>query len=204
MGYEYDIFVSYVHDGQMQGWVTQHLVPFLESFVGNALNRPTNLFVDRTGIRSGESWPPKLQRALAKSRCMVGVWSPLYFHSEWCRREVATMLHRETQYGFRTVNRPGGLVIPVTVFDGKFFPRRAKEIQCLDCRKYWIIGEGFVRTERFVEFQDVLRTWAEDVASVIEQAPDWDANWLKVPLAALPDEELTPLPTNNFHFIGLE
>jgi hypothetical protein len=204
MDYEHDIFVSYMHDGQMQGWVGQHLVPFLESFVGNALNRPTKIFVDRAGIRTGDSWPSRLQRAIARSRCMVAVWSPLYFHSEWCRREAAAMLYREAQCGFRTADRPGGLIIPINVFDGQFFPRRAKEIQWLDCRKYWIVGEGFIKTERYVEFQDVLRTWADDVAIAIETAPEWDAAWLTANLATIPDDDLKPPSTKNFRFAGLE
>lgn len=188
----------------MQGWVSQHLVPFLESFVGNALNRPIRLFLDRSGIRSGDSWPARLQRALAKSRCMVGVWSPLYFHSEWCRREAAAMLYREAQCGFRTVNRPGGLIVPVNVFDGQFFPERARQIQWLDCRRYWIVGEGFLKTERYVEFQDVLRTWADEVARAIEDAPAWDETWLTAPFATVHDDDLKPPSTKNFRFIGLE
>ena len=46
-GFKHDIFVSYIHDAQMEPWVHQHLLPFLQSFVGNALNRPVDIFVDR-------------------------------------------------------------------------------------------------------------------------------------------------------------
>lgn len=204
MGYEHDIFVSYMHDGQMEGWVVQHLVPFIQSFVGNALNRPVHIFIDRAGIRSGDAWPARLRRALAKSRCLVAVWSPLYFHSDWCRRECSTMLHREVALGFRTIQKPEGLVIPVNVFDGNFFPKKAKDIQWLDCRKYWIVGDGFVKTERYVEFQDVLRTWADDAAHMIQGAPAWDEAWLTPSWLDLPDDALRPPSTTNFGFVGLE
>jgi hypothetical protein len=204
MAYEYDVFLSYMHDGQMEGWVGQHLVPFLTSFVGNALNRPASIFFDRTGIRSGDAWPLRLQKALAKSRCLVPVWSPLYFHSEWCRRESTVMLFREAQLGFRTVQVPNGLVVPVNVFDGSFFPKRARDIQWLDCRKYWIIGEGFAKTERYVEFQDALREWSADVARAVHSAPEWDDGWLTAPWMEVADSDLMPPSSANFSFVGLE
>ena len=50
MSYKYDLFVSYMHDEVMGDWVPQHLVPFLTTFVGNALNKRASIFVDRTGI----------------------------------------------------------------------------------------------------------------------------------------------------------
>jgi hypothetical protein len=204
MPYVHDIFLSYLHDAQMDGWVRQHLVPFLESFVGNALNRPVKIFIDRSGIHSGDTWPIRLQRALAESRCLVAVWSPLYFHSEWCRRECATALHRESNCGYRTVEKPNGLIVPVNVFDGKFFPVRVQSIQWLDCRKFWIVGEGFLKTERYVEFQDTLRFWAEDVANTIEDAPPWDEAWLLPPWNSPPDDDLRPPARKNFQFTGLE
>ena len=163
MSYKYDIFVSYMHDQQMESWVHQHLIPFMQSFIGNALNSPIEIFIDRKGIASGDAWPLRLQQALAQSRCLIAIWSPLYFHSSWCRRECAVMLHRETKLGYRTILNPKGLVIPIKVFDGKFFPPKARQIHWIDFGKYWIIGDGFSKTERYVEFQDVLREWAFDV-----------------------------------------
>jgi hypothetical protein len=114
------------------------------------------------------------------------------------------MLFRETQLGFRTVQVPNGLVVPVNVFDGQFFPQRAKVIQWLDCRKFWIVGEGFARTERYVEFQDALRGWSEDVARAIQSAPAWNEHWMTAPWIDVADDDLMPPPTTNFTFVGLE
>ena len=51
MPYEYDIFLSYPHDLQMESWVHQHLIPFMELIRRtNADNKPVKIFVDRTGI----------------------------------------------------------------------------------------------------------------------------------------------------------
>jgi hypothetical protein len=204
MTYQHDIFVSYMHDAGMESWVHQHFIPFLRSFVGNALNRHINVFVDRSGIAAGDSWPVRLRSALAQSRCLVPIWSPLYFHSEWCRKELAVMLYREQQSGYRTILRPGGIVVPVNVFDGNFFPERAKQIQWLDLTKYWIVGDGFTKTERYVDFQDSLRDWANGVAAAIANAPAWQSDWLNEDWNNLPDVELSPRPSTNFHFVGLD
>jgi hypothetical protein len=204
MGYKHDIFISYTHDAQMSSWVHQHLVPFLQSYIGNAINRPVQLFIDREGIASGDAWPLRLRNALAHSRSLLAIWSPLYFHSNWCRRECAVMLYREAQLGYRTVLQPKGLVAPINVFDGQFFPEKARQIQYLDCRKYWIVGEGFVKTERYVEFQELLQTWAMDVAAVIEGAPPWQDAWINEEWFEVPDNDLQPKPRDNFAFAGLE
>ena len=204
MDYEYDIFVSYMHDDQMDAWVHQHLLPFIQTFVGNALNRPVHLFVDRNGINTGESWPLRLQRALAASRCLLAVWSPLYFHSQWCRKECAIMLNRENKLGYRTLDNPAGLVIPVNVFDGHFFPDITKKIEWLDLTAFWIIGEGFSKTEKYVQFQDRLRDWAPQVAQVVNHAPSWQESWLSEPWLNVADRDLQPKPADNFACVGLE
>jgi hypothetical protein len=204
MTYAYDIFISYMHDAQMEGWIHNHLLPFINTFVGNALNRPAVVFVDRERISSGDSWPLKLQEAIAKSRCLVPIWSPLYFHSEWCRRECAAMFYRELKTGFRTIAKPQGLVVPINVYDGEFFPPKARNIQWIDCQRFWLVGEGFSKTERYIEFQDVLRAWSSDVASVIYNAPEWQHYWLTYDWLDIDDRDLIPVSARNFKFPGLE
>jgi len=113
------------------------------------------------------------------------------------------MLYREEQFGFRTVSKPSGLVAPINVFDGQFFPQRAKKIQWLDCRNFWVVGDGFSRTERYVEFQDVLRLWAIDVAKVIQSAPRWQESWMTDSWLQLEDGDLRPITSSNFAFTGL-
>lgn len=204
MTYKYDIFISYMHDEQMEDWVHKHLLPFIRTFIGNALNRHAKIFVDRQGISAGDSWPLKLQQAIAHSRCLVPIWSPLYFHSEWCRRECAAMMHRETMLGFRTTTKPYGLVAPLNVFDGQYFPKKARQVQWLDCKRFWVVGDGFRKTERYIEFQDVLRTWADDIAMIISNAPDWQADWIKSDCLYVDDAELMPVSAENFDFVGLD
>jgi hypothetical protein len=114
------------------------------------------------------------------------------------------MLYREAQRGFRTIKNPAGLVIPVNVFDEQFFPDKARKIEWLDLRDFWIVGEGFVKTERYVQFQDRLRDWSLQVARIIRRAPSWEKAWLTGAWLDVPDEELRPKPSRNFRFVGLE
>lgn len=174
------------------------------SYIGNALNKPVKIFVDRTGIANGESWPLRLRTALARSRCLVPIWQPLYFHSPWCRRECTAMLHRERKLGYRTNGNPSGLIVPINVFDEEFFPDRARSIQWLDCKAYWVVGDGFSKTERYIEFQETLKRWAVDAATAINGAPAWEARFETTRWFSTSDRGLMPKSTANFEFSGLD
>ena len=204
MDYEYDVFVSYKRDFPFGSWVHEHFLPFFSPFLASALNRASvDIFVDTSAISTGDSWPRRLQRALGTSRCLVALWSPLYFNSAWCRRECAAMLRRERLLGFRTVENPAGLMLPICLFDGEHFPETTRSIQYGDCRKYFAVGEGFRKTELYVEFQKWMMAWVDDVARAVQTAPPWDARMLDPTWLADDEINLNPSPIYNFGFPGL-
>lgn len=176
--YIYDVFVSYRHDEYARDWIFKHFLPVFRFQLQNGLGYPPKIFCDKD-IKAGESWPKRLKKALAYSRCLVGIWSPSYFHSAFCRIECSTMLRREQKYGFRKVEKPGGLIFPVVICDGQSFPSQLRKIQHVDFRKYMRIGKGFMRTERYVDFQDEVEKWVLDVAEMIFNAPEWDKAFLE-------------------------
>ena len=178
MSYEYDIFLSYNTEFPFGTWVQENLIPFLRPYTENTINRKVKIFHDRDGISTGDSWPERLKNAIAHSRCMVAVWSPSYFNSEWCMNECAVMLNREKRLGYRTSTTPNGLIVPICVFDGQHFPEFAKEIQYGDCRDYARVGEGFKKTTRYIEFQDHLVGWTRDIVESINAAPEWAEEWM--------------------------
>lgn len=204
MAYEYDVFLSYKRGFPFGDWVHKHFLPFFEGYVEGALNRPLKTFVDTSGIATGDAWPERLKRALGHSRCLVAIWSPQYFHSEWCRRECAVMLHREERLGFRTLDNPAGLVLPVCVFDGEHFPERARNIQYLDCNDYFLVGDSFTMAAEYIRFQQELKSWAFEVAGAIDRAPDWNESWLHPDWTDHDGADLHPRPTGNFPLSGLE
>ena len=114
------------------------------------------------------------------------------------------MLYRESVVGLRTKAKPYGLVAPVNVFDGHYFPERAKQIQWVDFQRFWVVGDGFSKSERYLEFQDVLRPWANEIARVILHAPDWQSEWIEDSYLYVDDADLLPVPPDNFNFVGLE
>jgi len=176
-GYEYDVFLSYPHAPPFGRWVHEHLLQFFEPYLTNALSRPARVFVDRTGIIVGDSWPERLKRALARSRCMVAIWSPSYFGSAVCVWECVVMLHRAFRTGY-TPENPGGLVLPAKVHDGEHFPKFVKDIHYTDFSRFARVGEGFTKTERYIEFQDLLITWTDAISKVVATAPTWNPDWM--------------------------
>jgi hypothetical protein len=203
MAYRYDIFLSYKSEFPFGDWVHESLRPLLEPYVTGALGRPIRIFVDRTGIGAGDAWPERLQQALAYSRCLVAVWVPQYFYSDWCRRECAVMLHRERQLGLRSLRKPSGLILPIRLFDGVHFPEIAKKIQFLDCRDYFQVNEGFRKSEDYAKLQRVLQTWSEEVAIAINSAPRWQGKWLTQGWLDVDFDELIPDSIRNFSLPGL-
>lgn len=179
MTYEYDVFLSY-RQGRLFGrWVHETFLELFEDYLTEALNKPkAAIFVDRGEIKAGDTLPPRIKDALARSRCMVAVWVPSYFHSHWCQRELSAMLWRERQLGYRTPQKPGGLVLPIRLFDGAYFPRFTQHIVQFDCTRFARVRAGFLDSPRYLEFQDKLIEWVDAVAQTIQQAPDWQPEWL--------------------------
>jgi TIR domain len=178
MGYQYDVFLSYLHERPCGTWVAEHFLPYFRHQLGNALGgTPASIFFDRTGIHTGQRWPARLKQALGHSRCLVGVWSPLYFQSEWCRFECAIMQHRERQLGLTGTN-PDGLIAGVKVNDGIHFPEFAAASQYADFEHLFYDGPGFAKSELYVDFQRDVAKLSLDVATLISKAPAWSPEWL--------------------------
>jgi hypothetical protein len=127
-GYEHDIFISYRRsDVDWVRWTRENFVRALSSLLRVRLGQ-IKVFVDET-IDDGASWPNHLAMSLSRSRIMVAVLSRDYFHSDWCRLELALMHHREKTANLRTPENPWGLIIPVVIDDGNCFPPEVKAMQ---------------------------------------------------------------------------
>jgi hypothetical protein len=176
-GYAYDVFLSYLRERPCGPWVNDHLLPYLSHQLGNALNRKASVFVDRSEIRSGQKWPARLKQALAQSACLVGVWSPLYFQSDWCLSECEVMRHRESQLGYGTAERPDGLIVGIRVNDGLHFPDFAKNTQHADFERFFFDGPAFLQSPLHIDFQKAIVPLANDIAKIVAAAPPWSSEW---------------------------
>jgi TIR domain-containing protein len=179
--YQFDVFLSYLREKPSGSWVNDHFLPYFRPALGDALNKPASIFIDRTEIHSGQKWPARLKQALAHSRCLVGIWSPLYFQSEWCQCECAVMLHRELQLGYGTDANPDGLMIGLKVNDGIHFPDFAKESHRADFEPFFFDCPAFNQSLLHIDFQRAIRSLAADVARIVNTAPEWSADWTTDP-----------------------
>ena len=175
MSYLYDVFISYRRYGRWSEWVRERFMEIFDLYLAEELGCPPNIYIDDK-IAEGNAWPHDLARALARSKVLVALWTPLYFNSRWCISELAHMHAREQQCGFRNREHPEGLIVPATLHDGDDFPSQAKIIQMADlrdCAKPWAVRDGQV-------IQDLAQricAWTPQVARAIRHAPAFDPTW---------------------------
>jgi hypothetical protein len=165
MNYEYDAFFSYKRDPESDDWhekVKDKLTYWLRQQLSRSQVR---IFFDREDIRTGNRWRTKLGEALKSSRCIICLWSPLYFQSKWCLSEWKTFDERS-----KLAKRD--LVLPASYFDGETFPPAARELQFKNFSHYASTMPGFWETGAAVEFEDTcLRPFAGDLAQMIQRCP---------------------------------
>ncbi|MES5819376.1 toll/interleukin-1 receptor domain-containing protein [Streptomyces sp. RG80] len=176
MDYEYDVFISYSHRGPVKGWVKNHFQEELTQSLWNVLPADPRVFVDYE-IPVGAQWPDRLEEALLKTRCLVAIWSPPYFRSDWCMAEWKSMLKR--QAALREINgQSPTLIYPIRFADGDHFPQEAKDTQqCRDLSKYGYDREQFRDTPLYIEFQTEMRSVGEEIAKLLDSTPEWQADW---------------------------
>ena len=187
--YLYDIFVSYERDWLLSNWMKDHFLPFLQTWLRNAVpvacGRPAKpIFFDRSrvdkdfpqelkqelaGIEPGDDWTEGLKKGLRYSRCLIAVWNPPYFYSDWCNIEWQSFEKRSRQTGKR-------LVIPVLFYDGKSFPEAAQKAQSIDLKPYALDGQALRNRKDYGDFQELMRLLAERAAAAICDAPQF-AEW---------------------------
>jgi hypothetical protein len=164
MAYRYEAFFSYKRDPRSDAW-HQRLKDLIEYFVGNELGISASIFLDTEDIQTGERWRNKLGGSLRASKCIICVWSPRYFQSQWCLSEWKTFAKREVQ--FET-----DLVVPLRYHDGESFPNDARAKQITDCTSYTSTLPRFWDTDNAVEFEKaVIKPFSIALANHIRKAP---------------------------------
>ena len=182
--YLYDVFISYERDGLTAGWLRDHFLPLFRTWLRMAISdvckrNAQPVFFDKSqtdptfsedlklglaGIEPGDDWDESLRKAIRLSRCMVGIWSPPYFESEWCNVEWQS-------FDLRAVSTERKLIIPGSFYDGRSFPERANKIQRFDLSKFTLFGPALINSRHYEDFQDTVKRMAEKVAYAIRDAP---------------------------------
>ena len=172
-GYQYDVFFSYKRDEQSNEWHSI-VASKLEFWLRKELNKPeVSIFIDTEDIETGERWRMKIEDSLKKSKCLVALLSPDYFHSPWCVSEWQTFVAREKileELGITV----GGLIVPAIYHDGEHFPKEAMDIQAVDFSDYNSTMAFFWNSEDGYIFErDKLKAFSKDIAKTIRRAPDY-------------------------------
>jgi hypothetical protein len=69
-------------------------------------------FVDRN-IEPGQEWPEQIAEALATAKTMVCLYSPSYFRSPYCGKEMQVLLERRRNYIRANPGKKPSNIIPV-------------------------------------------------------------------------------------------
>jgi len=180
--YVYDVFFSYkrhiltlewtrwVH-ARLRFWLTQELaVP------------EARLFMDEDCIEASDRWPERLKEGVRLSKCMVAVWSPLYFQSSWCVSEWESFRERERRLNMKS----HGLIAPMRFHDGEHFPKEAQSVQWLDVAQYTSTVPAFLTSARAMDLEDLLKGFARQIARTIRDSPPFQPDWPVVDAPAHP------------------
>jgi hypothetical protein len=170
--YRFDVFFSYKRHNLTLEW-TRGVHRRLQFWLTQEVGRETSLFVDEDCIEAGDRWPDRLRESLKLSRCMVCVWSPSYFQSEWCVSEWNSFRERERRLAMTS----HGLIVPVRFHDGDHFPQEARDVQWIDVAPYTYTVPAFWASPRALELEDKLKELAHSVAKIIGNAPPFAPDW---------------------------
>jgi hypothetical protein len=114
----YPFLLSYARrDATIGGDPTQP-DPNFEAFLRRLNQRVLQItagygFVDRTDLQPGQEWPDELAEALRIAQTMVCLYSPSYFQSDYCGKEMHVFLERRGNYIRAYAGKKPANIIPV-------------------------------------------------------------------------------------------
>ena len=173
--YDYDIFISYRHEGPASIWVRDYFYPSLRDWLPNCVPvaYDVKIFID-SQIETGAEWPAKLRQALKMSRYLLPILSPEYFRSQWCYAELKTMQRREQLLGLRTEENPSGLIYAVVFAGSRHLPPEIQSIQPKDMCQWATTCPGFRYSPNYESFESEMKNVVcEELSQMIPKAPAW-------------------------------
>lgn len=166
MAYVYDAFFSYRRNVESNFW-HERLKDKIKFWLDDALNKDAQIFFDTEDIPLGALWREEIGSALLASKCLICVWSPKYFQSDWCVAEWQTFEERSKKYDKR-------LVLGANFSDGDHYPAEAKERLYKDFRPWALTIPAFWDSEKAIDFEDqAIKPFVEKVAEAVNSAPDF-------------------------------
>jgi hypothetical protein len=184
VSYEFDIFFSYKRDIESNFWHKRlkEKVDFWTKYYLGV--EDLRIFFDVDDIRTGELWRERIAEALRKSKCVVCIWSYTYFRSKHCVSEWETFEKRSISSGTSLIASARN------VREQIMFPPKAQSRQSLDFSEYFSTFDSFWTSQRGEEFErNLLKRFADDVAKIIRNAPDYAESFPIIDVFQGPDPD---------------
>lgn len=134
----YLFFVSYARANAKQQQDSELVARFVEALQSDvdqitAGSGEEICFFDRTDIEAGSIWPSDLSDALRTTSIGVCLYSPHYFASTWCGKELQVFLNRARETAVAPGDSPPTAIIPVIWIPAlQGVPAALKDIQTHD------------------------------------------------------------------------
>jgi tetratricopeptide (TPR) repeat protein len=114
---EYDLFISYSHKDDADGWVTALVATLQADHCPEFSPTPLRLFFDRHDIRDMDDWERRIRLGLKSAKVMLAILSPNYFASKYCRQEWQEYREYETRRRLPGEGIATLYTVPVPAFD---------------------------------------------------------------------------------------
>jgi len=158
-----DVFFSSPSSGISRDWVIEFR-PLFVHWLSEILGRDVSTFSPVFQPAAGERWADVVvDQAIGRARTAIVILSRR--KSPQGRRELTTLFER----------LPPNRIFPLRLesIRPEDVPPELNRIQWTDFSDVAYVGEGFAKSERYIEFQDRVRALAKQVASAIEKGgPD--------------------------------
>lgn len=177
MPYINDVFISYKRGRINEQWLNDIFLPYFKEYLNNKIRYEAVVYVDDKGLIPGISFDNELFRNLLYSKCLVSIWSGLYFSSEWCVKEFLTMKHRQEQVNTDPAAQPKSLIWPILYREVDPMPSLIKNIHYLDYSEFNLVGEAFFKTEKFIKFQERLQLDIKTIGTMVLNPPALNPEW---------------------------
>ncbi len=197
-------FFSYAHndvDDQLNYFYDE-----LSSRVRKLTGVSLNGFRDTDDMRAGELWGTRLSAELNSCRALVALYSPSYFNSRICARELQVFLERRRKYMLEKTGRRPAAIIPV-LWQVSEIPRSLPDFHYEAPRSESLKGKEGVWYVRKIRRHNEFDAIIHSVAKRVKES-------MAVDLPALPYEpvltgvtsafEPPPLPPAEFDAAGAE
>lgn len=174
--YKYEIFISYRNLPGVRDWVRVAFYKELVAKLSAVLKLPPRIFLD-SHQAPGTWWSSEIRDAIRHSKLLIAILIPNYDQSYWCRAEFASIEEREKVLGRYQV--PGqGLVVPVAYCKKELLSQAACARQLAEFWMHAYSGEAFLRSERYLDFEDSMTQLATTIADLLNnKIPPWNDKW---------------------------